>query len=394
MEDFKCCTGNFTCTRENPLHKQMEQIYDDNMCFYELSITGYLGAEDLLWLTELAQGWFLQKIDLSGVTEMETKGLEDLIDDGEGLGHGIPFFQSNCLEEIILPQVDTIDVPMFIECNYLRKVAIPKTLRHLEHAVFQDCPNIEEIYVPSDLKLRTSHHWSETSFPSLSFAGSGKQFISDNEGWPEKLEKDSFFAFDGVLYYYSKNMDDIELYRYPAGDERTEFVIPEGVKEICNEAFYKNQHLKRVVIPSSVWFFNECPFACCHELETIVFKQNNRLIHISYPGYDFEEVINEVFKVTSYDNSDYVYQVGLIDLPNLKHIYLYAENPEGVCFDMFNGLSNLGEVTLHVPCSSKKAYEDFEVEWFGYGGGNRHTEKSYRRFHHIEEFDPLDLQDE
>ena len=238
MEDFKCCTGTFTCTRENPLHKQMEQIYDDNVCFYELSITGYLGAEDLLWLTELAQGWFLQKIDLSGVTEMETKGLEDLIDDGEGLGHGIPFFQSNCLEEIILPQVDTIDVPMFIECNYLRKVAIPKTLRHLEHAVFQDCPNIEEIYVPSDLKLRTSHHWSETSFPSLSFAGSGKQFISDNEGWPEKLEKDSFFAFDGVLYYSSKNMDDIELYRYPAGDERTEFVIPEGVKNICNEAFY------------------------------------------------------------------------------------------------------------------------------------------------------------
>jgi hypothetical protein len=78
----------------------------------------------------------------------------------------------------------------------------------------------------------------------------------------------------------------------------------------------------------------------------------------------------------------YIGKVGLLKNPNLKHIYLYTENPDYICFDMFNGCDILKEVTLHVPRFCKKTYEDYEVSW-----RNGKRLKSYLRFHHIEEFD-------
>ena len=65
-----------------------------------------------------------------------------------------------------------------------------------------------------------------------------------------------------------------------------------------------------------------------------------------------------------------------------KYYQKTSINPDNVCFDMFNGLDNIGEVTLHVPRSCKKRYEDYGVEWM-----NGRITKSYLRFHHIEEFD-------
>jgi hypothetical protein len=378
----------FKCTPEKPLHQQLRDE-DDNIVICEISVEGFIGPEDLLWLTYMSYGEFLQRIDLSGVTEMNTGGLNADICD-TGLPDRLPFYECDFLEEVVLPHIDTIYAPMFNKCPNLRKVVIPDTLKHIKDAIFTDCPNIEEIYIPSDLDLPTSYHYSMCDeFPCNSFMGSGKRFISDNEGWPDKMESHSFFAFDGVLYHCSAGMDDIELYRYPAGDERTEFVIPDGVTLICNGAFCGNQYLKRVVIPKSVRCFWENPIRDCYALETIIFKQDNQLHSISYPDYNYEEVIDKVFIVRTLDS--YPGTPGLKNLPYLKHIYLYAENPVSACFDMFYGLSNIGEVTLYVPHSCKKAYEDYEVEWFGYDGGNKQTEKSYLRFNHIEEFDPSDF---
>lgn len=136
------------------------------------------------------------------------------------------------------------------------------------------------------------------------------------------------------------------------------------MSHICKYAFYKSQHLKRITIPESVKSFEENTFWECQVLETIIFNQRD------FGMFSMEEA--------SYLGSN----LGLKDLPNLKHIYLCADNPDNVCFDMFNGLDNIGEVTLHVPRSCKKRYEDYGVEWM-----NGRITKSYLRFHHIEEFD-------
>ena len=231
----------FKCTPEKPLHQHLRDE-DDNNIIYEISVEGYIGPEDLMWLTDMSKGLFLQRIDMSGVTEMDAGGLNANIGD-TGLPDRLPFYGCDFLEEVVLPHIDTIYAPMFNKCPNLRKVVIPDTLKHIKDTIFTDCPNIEEIYIPSNLDLPTSYHYSMCNeFPCHSFMGSGKRFISDNEGWPDKLESHSFFAYDGVLYYYSAEREDIELYRYPAGDERTEFVVPDGVtllwKSISKKSCY------------------------------------------------------------------------------------------------------------------------------------------------------------
>lgn len=258
----------FKCCQENSLYQQLSDMDLGNEIITEISVEGFLGPEDLLCLTDLTKGLFLQKIDLSGVTEMDTEGLNADIGD-TGLPDHLPFYESDFLGEVVLPHVDTIYAPMFDKCSNLRKVVIPKTLKHIKNAIFVDCPNIEEIYIPSDLDLPTIYHYSMCNeFPCHSFMGSGKRFVSDNKGWPDRMENDAFFAYDGVLYYCSAGMNDIELFRYPAGDERTEFVIPDGVTLICNGAFCGNQYLKRVVIPKSVRCFWENPFKDCYALDS------------------------------------------------------------------------------------------------------------------------------
>lgn len=68
-----------------------------------------------------------------------------------------------------------------------------------------------------------------------------------------------FFSVDGVLF----SGNDLEwrwLVKYPNGDEREEYAIPEGVSRICNGAFSGCKNLKRLVIPSSVRFIGERAF--------------------------------------------------------------------------------------------------------------------------------------
>lgn len=341
---------SFICTHENPLRMQL--IDEKPLMISEIHLKGFLDGKDMLILSKMSKYGNLRILDMSGVTELNVFELYKL-DDGECSGNHIPFYENDRLEEVIFPNVETIDALMFVKCYKLRKVVIPKTLKRLGDEILSVCPNVEEIYVSSDLDFDFSNYYESLCFPNNSFMGSGKRFVSDNEGWPKDVESDCFFAYDGVLYQVEG--DGVGLYRYPAGDERTEFVIPDGVENICEYAFFKNRHLKSITISSSVESFEENSFEKCHALETVIFK------HESFRKY---------------------YQIGLKKLPSLKHIYLYAEDPKEVCFDMFNGLDNLGEVTLHVPRACKKKYEEFEVEHH-----RRGREKSYLRFHHIEEFD-------
>ena len=350
---------SFTCTHDLPLRMQLND--EELLKISEIHLEGFIDGDDMLLLSKMSKDGCLRFLDMGGVTELAVSDLYKL-DDGECSGNHIPFYQNDRLEEVIFPNVKMIDAQMFVECENLRKVVIPKTLHELGEEILSYCPNIEEIYVASHLCLDTHHYWRSEFFPSYSFMGSGKRFVSDNEGWPNDKVIDCFFAYDGVLYHIE--FGEIELYRYPAGDERTEFVIPDGVAHICKYAFLETRHLKSVTISSSVRSFEDNPFENCHSLETIIIKR-------------------ESYRMFSIEDESYLgNQLGLKNLPCLKHIYLYAERPENVCFDMFHSLDNLGEVTLHVPRSCKKVYEDFDVEW-----SNGSVKKSYRRFHHIEEFD-------
>ena len=100
----------------------------------------------------------------------------------------------------------------------------------------------------------------------------------------------------------------------------------------------------------------------------------------------------------SVKDGDYIgWPVGMKGLPRLQDIYLYAEDPDVFCFDIFDGLENISDVTLHVPCSCKKLYQNYEVIYYfhdRYGSLCERKEYSFRKFKSIEEFDPIDFLEE
>ena len=203
----------------------------------------------------------------------------------------------------------------------------------------------------------------------------GNLLILDMSGVTE-LDTDSM---DGTIEYTSPYGGRVSLHRYPAGDERKDFDIPEGVYEMSEYAFYGNPYLRRLTVPESVKTSEEHPIRNCENLETVIFK-------------------NKSFRMFSVKDGGYIgWPVGMKGLPRLQDIYLYAVDPDVFCFDIFDGLENINDVTLHVPCSCKKAYQNYEVIYYfhdQYGSLCERKEHSFRKFKSIEEFDPADFLEE
>ena len=83
--------------------------------------------------------------------------------------------------------------------------------------------------------------------------------VSDANVNFKKGEKDEYYSADGTKLVYAPS--------YLNG----EFVIKEGVKEICANVFTKNTKITAVTIPSSVEKIGEAAFYNCSSLKTVTF---------------------------------------------------------------------------------------------------------------------------
>ena len=365
--EIKRMKRKFVCTKEMPFNDQVD--VNEWPEISEIVVSGYLGGQDLMALSCMSLCGSLLRLDMSGVTELNTDGMDGTIE-------STPFYNDEKgVEEVYLPNIEKLTYPMFYNCSNLKRVDFPSSIKHLD-AFLAKCPNVEEIYVPEDLKIDCDRRFDS----DICFMGSGKRFVSDNEGWPEDLNdiQSNFFAFDGVLYTVPYG-GCVSLYRYPAGDERKDFDIPDGIYEFSEYAFYGNPYLRKVTIPESVKSSEEHPIQNCENLETIIFK-------------------NKSFRMFSVKDGGYIgWPVGMKGLPRLQDIYLYAEDPDDFCFDIFDGLENINDVTLHVPCYCKNVYQNYEVTYYcynEYGSSYEKKEYSFRKFKSIKEFDPVDFLDE
>ena len=80
----------FMCTRENPLHKQMNK--EESLLIEELEVKGYLDGDDYELLTEMSgEKGCLKRLDLFGVTESfpgpKNGFLRDIQTSGEHWGY-------------------------------------------------------------------------------------------------------------------------------------------------------------------------------------------------------------------------------------------------------------------------------------------------------------------
>lgn len=150
---------------------------------------------------------------------------------------------------------------------------------------------------------------------------------------------------------YSKDMT--QLVQYPIGNERIEYSIPEGTKEICDYAFEDSVYLEKVIIPVSMEVLGDSAFYASEELTAVSFLGENvtEIVSCAFEDcYQLKDVaipygVTEIKYATFYDTA-----IEYMDIPaSVKAIDDYAF---AYCYDLKeivfrNGLESIGEYAFY-----------------------------------------------
>lgn len=164
-------------------------------------------------------------------------------------------------------QLETINLPeglekiegygSFTDCENLKEITFPSTLTEIGDEAFYDCYSLDRVYIPKTL---TSIHYSAFQ--------SGCAYIDVD------AENPNYKSIDGVLF----NKEGTELLTYCAGNERTEYTVPEGTQLIKEYAFDSTESLVTINIPSSVQTIEDGAFYRTSNLKTINIDRSENAI--------------------------------------------------------------------------------------------------------------------
>ena len=96
----------FMCTKEMPVYDQVG--VNEWTEISKIVLSGYLGGNDLMFLSEMSKVGSLRILDMSDVTELNTDGMDGTIE-------STPFYNDEKgVEEVYLPNIEKLTYPMFI----------------------------------------------------------------------------------------------------------------------------------------------------------------------------------------------------------------------------------------------------------------------------------------
>ncbi len=142
-------------------------------------------------------------------------------------------FKENIKMVVIESGVTTIGKFAFAGCEKLESVTIPDSIMSIGYVPFTVCKNLASITVDSNNKFYTNDE-------------------------------------DGILF----NKDKTKLICYPAGIEKTSYMVPEGVTTIEVGAFVFCEKLENVIIPEGVTTIGEATFGECCNLKNITIPES------------------------------------------------------------------------------------------------------------------------
>lgn len=185
------------------------------------------------------------------------------------------FTSAYCIEKLnFSDSVTTVGTNAFANCKGLTELEISDGITSLGANAFNGCHSITEITIGKGL--------SSIGDCALQRTGGELSSITVDE------DNKSFSSLYGVLF----NKDKTELILYPCAKAGTSYTVPDSVRklgkssfcnnenllsiklpdgllEICDEAFDYSRMLKSIEIPASVDSIGEFAFANCLELTTI-----------------------------------------------------------------------------------------------------------------------------
>jgi len=208
------------------------------------------------------------------------------------------FSGNNKIKTVTLPQnLKTISKSAFRDCKNLAFVEIPSKVASIGEFAFENCVSLESIKIPDGI----------AEIKKGAFDGCEKLKTVEIPVSLESIDKSIFlnchnlekFIVDpnnpnystdeqGVLY----NKDKTELILYPPGKTDLSFVVPDTVKTIGEEAFYRSQHLTSLTIPDNVTTINKNAFSRSEALENV--SLSNGITKISEDAFSFCKKLKQI----------------------------------------------------------------------------------------------------
>ena len=152
----------------------------------------------------------------------------------------------------VIPEgVTTIADSAFHICSELINISIPDSVTFIGDLVFYDCENLVSVVIPKGVTFIGDSAFSSCLALKKFTVDSDNKYFSNDE--------------NGVLF----NKDKTILVKYPSGNERTSYIIPDSVTRISHYAFAFSESLVNIVIPDSVEVIDYGAFSNCINLASI-----------------------------------------------------------------------------------------------------------------------------
>ncbi len=163
------------------------------------------------------------------------------------------FSSSNVLTDVTLPStLQRIEDNAFYSCSKLTSILIPDNVTYVGYFSFAECNALENITIGAKVELI-----AETAFEMCMNIKSMN--VSENS--------ELYSSIDGVLFDKNKQT----LSKYPIAKETENYIIPDGVTHISENAFLSCNTVKSITFPDSLTSVGTKAFCGCGALSSVVF---------------------------------------------------------------------------------------------------------------------------
>ncbi len=237
----------------------------------------------------------------------------------EKIGGGA-FIGMSKVKEFIVPEgvkvlgTEILYDGVFQDCSGAEVITLPDTLENIYGAVFKNCSSLKTITIPAFL----------TTLPADFITGcTGLEYIYVDP------ENPTMISDNGVLYVDEGKT----LMLYPSGLKNYTYTVNEGTEVISSSAFYGNNYICVIELPSSVKSLGDNVFYNCKNLVTVDLYDTGI---ISIPtraffgsGIKFIELPDNIVSIGDYAFED-CKNLTQIDLKNVSSLGMWAFSASGL----------------------------------------------------------------